>query len=71
MYKRRLSPQLVSLVTDAAGTHVVEVRATTHLDSYGLLTLANATDACLQPVGRLDTHQGYGGERAEGVWVSS
>jgi hypothetical protein len=37
------------------------------LDSYGLLTLANATDACHPPVGRLNTHQGVGGERSEGI----
>jgi hypothetical protein len=59
--------EMLSLVTHGAGTRVAETRADMHLDSYGLLTLANATNACLLPVGRLNTHQGVGGERSEGI----
>jgi hypothetical protein len=37
--------EMLSLVTHGAGTRVAETRANMHLDGYGLLTLANATDA--------------------------
>jgi hypothetical protein len=63
--------ETLSLVTHGAGTRVAETRAGMHLDSYSLLTLANATYACLPPVGLLITHRGVGGERSEGMWVSS
>jgi hypothetical protein len=55
------------LVTVVEGAHVAEGRATMPLDSYGLLTWANATDACFPPLGRLNICQGFGGERSEGL----
>jgi hypothetical protein len=59
--------EMLSLVTHGAGPRVAETRAGMHLDSYSLLTLANATYACLPPVGLLNTHRGVGGERSEGM----
>jgi hypothetical protein len=58
--------EMLSLVTHDADTRVAETRADMHSDSYGLLTLANATYACLPPVGLLNTHRSVGGERSEG-----
>jgi arginine deiminase len=37
--------KMLSLVTHGAATRVAETRANMHLDSYGWLTLANATCA--------------------------
>jgi hypothetical protein len=59
--------EMLSLVTHGTGTRVAETRANMHLDSPGSLTLANATHACLPPVGLLNTHRGFGGERSEGM----
>jgi hypothetical protein len=60
--------EMLSLVTHGAGTRVAETRADMHLDSYGLRTLASATYACLPPVGFLNTHQSFRGDRSEDIW---
>jgi hypothetical protein len=58
---------MLSLVNHSAGKLIVEACTTMHLVRYCLLALANATDACHPPAGRLNTQQGFGGERSEGL----